>query len=91
MIDKFPQYQQLKHLNTKIITKCYAGSPGPGFGQSQKSDRVKSVKGIPSLIFGYGFFLIYFPVYINKQNKTPVRCSLASRHVIDIVIPKIAD
>jgi hypothetical protein len=34
------------------------------------------------------FFLIYFPVYINKQNKTTMRCSLASRHVIDIVIPK---
>jgi hypothetical protein len=37
------------------------------------------------------FFLIYFPVYINKQNKTTMRCSLASRHVIDIVIQKIAD
>lgn len=60
MIDKFPQYQQLKHLSTKIITKCCAGSPGPGFGQSQKSDRVKSLKGIPSLIFGYGFFFNLF-------------------------------
>ena len=56
MIDKFPQYQQLKHLNTKIITKCCAGSPGPGFGQSQKSDRVKSVKGIPSDIWIWFFF-----------------------------------
>ena len=37
------------------------------------------------------FFLIYFPVYINKQNKTTMRCSLANRHVIDIVIQKIAD
>lgn len=39
--------------NTKNITKCC-----PGFGQSQNSDRIKSVNGIPSLILFFVFFCI---------------------------------
>lgn len=38
--------------NTKNITKCC-----PGFGQSQNSDRIKSVNGIPSPIF-FLFFCV---------------------------------